>query len=111
MHACHVSSCRVYNETAPAMKLYSTRLILCLGVVRELSRPVIGNLLSGGYPNGARRLGGEVVHELRLCEQCERPASSDQTYLGQCGKPTGFTNDSTVQTDRLRDISLIVWVR
>ena len=94
MHACHVPL--FYNETASAIKLYSKRLVFCLGVVRELYRPVIRNLLSGRNPDRAWRLGGDVVHELHLCQHCERPASSEQTYLGQCGKSTGFTNDSTV---------------
>jgi len=111
IYACHESLCVDYQKDVNGSQLYIAILILSLGVVRKLFRPVCRDLLSGRNPDRSRRLGGDMVHELHLCQRWERSESYESAHLGQCREPTGFTNDSTMKTDRLSNISLVLTVR
>jgi hypothetical protein len=109
--ACRVSVYGDHKETVATISLYTAILVLGLGVVRELLRPVVCNLLSGRNPDRSRSLRGDIVHELSLCQRCERSRKSKRAHLGQRRETTGFTNDSTVKTNRLSGISSILTLR
>ena len=62
MHITHLY--RLQYETVAAIR---SLLILRIGVVWGLLRPVVSDLLSGRNPDRIRRLRGDVVHKLSLC--------------------------------------------
>jgi len=57
----------ITKEMCAATYLYTAILVLGLGVVRELLRPMVCDLLSGRNPNRSRSLRGDMIHELSLC--------------------------------------------
>lgn len=62
MHITHLH--RLQYETVAAIR---SLLILCIGVVWRLLRPMVSDLLSGCNPNRTGRLRGDMVHKLLLC--------------------------------------------
>jgi len=63
MHITHLYV-KLRIETVAAIQ---SLLILRIGVVWGLLRPVVSDLLSGRNPDRIRRLRGDVVHKLSLC--------------------------------------------
>ena len=57
---------RLQFETVAAIQLL---LILRIGVVWRLLRPMVSDLLSGRNPDRTGRLLGDMVHKLFLCQR------------------------------------------
>jgi hypothetical protein len=88
--ACHVPAYGDYKKTAPAIQMHTALLILRLGVVRELFRPVVRNLLPCRNPDRFRRLRGDMVHKLPSVSAGNGPEAPNGLTLVSAGNRPGL---------------------